>query len=204
MFDIGRTLRKILRKPITLSEDGTLVEIETMIFRDKLDEVIQRLDQYEKEDYQSTDFQEKFFKKHYSIFLKCRAYVDMGKANESLEIMENIMGEIKDSNNPVLINLSKIEYGNALLAAGKIKESWDFLDQAEKEVNGLKLLYNTDYKSNQARVNNLQSKVYTRKGDFSEAIREQNECIELYEKIGKRYHTAEPLNGLGYTSIWAS
>ncbi|OLS22361.1 MAG: Photosystem I assembly protein Ycf3 [Candidatus Heimdallarchaeota archaeon LC_2] len=206
MFDIGKTLRKVLRKPITLSDDETLIEIETMIFQDKLDQVIQRLDQYEKDGFQSSELQEINFKKHFCTFLRSRAYVDMGKANESIEILENSMEVIKDTNNPVLVNLSKIEYGNALLAGGKIPESWDILDQAEQEVNGLKLFYNNDYKSNQARVNNLQSKVYLRKGDFREAIREQNESIDLYEKIGKQYHTAEPLNGLGvsYASIGES
>ena len=79
MVDIGRTLRKILRKPITLSEDGTLVELETMILQDKLDEVITKLEKYEQEGYHSSDSQEIFFKKHYSNFLKCRAYVDRAK-----------------------------------------------------------------------------------------------------------------------------
>lgn len=197
MFDIGKTLRKVLRKPITLSDDDILVEIETLIFRDKLDQVINRLDQYEKDNYQTTNTQEKFFKKHYGNLLKIRAFVDMGKTAESLELIESIMEEINESKNPVLINLSKIEYGNALLAAGKMTECWDILDQAEQEVTSLKFLYNNDYKSNQARVNNLQSKVYRRKGEFSEAIRELNESIELYEKIGKHYHTADPLNSLG-------
>lgn len=203
MLELGSFFRKILRKPLTLSNDETLIEIETLIFQDKLENALDKLEEYGNENYQSSIEAEQFFKKHFGNFLKSRVYVDMGKPNDGLELLEGIMEEIENSKNPVLINLSKIEYGNALLKAGKIKESWDVLDQAEQEVNGLKFFYKDDYYLNQARVNNLQSKLYRRKADFSEAIREQNESIELYEKLGKRYHTAEPLNDLGisYASI---
>ena len=47
MLELGSFFRKILRKPLTLSHDAMLIEIETLILQDQLDNALEKLENLE-------------------------------------------------------------------------------------------------------------------------------------------------------------
>ncbi|MCH8907567.1 MAG: tetratricopeptide repeat protein, partial [Candidatus Heimdallarchaeota archaeon] len=203
MSDLKKILRRLLRKPITLTGDEKFTIIDKLLLQGNLEKASAAIENLEKINYGYINPNEVEFSKILLQIYKVKILNGSGKNTEAVEAIKAVNKDIEDLNNSVIQCLAMMEYSNSLFATGEINESAELLDSASSELEKLKFFYPEDYTTNQAQIFNMQSKIQRKKGLFNEALTSGNESLAIYENAGKYYETSEVLNGIGisYASI---
>ncbi|MHA2288284.1 MAG: hypothetical protein ACXABG_05815, partial [Promethearchaeota archaeon] len=188
------------------SKPQELVRVEQLIDIAKFDEADQLIKKFEEKDGYSL----------YDLVLcnlfKCKSFFGRGLHKDVVKLAEEMYKESLGLGKNILsvdfllimadasLNLDITSLGelDSLLGPGRADKSYEIIQQAESLLKKLKVNIPAENKSRKAYVAWLKGRVYTRKKDYEQAIKQYKLSLSLREEIGNQVEIVWSLIKIAY------
>jgi tetratricopeptide (TPR) repeat protein len=171
-----------------------LVQAEKLIYEAKFDEALEIISNFEtKEDINPKD-------QLSSLILKGRIYSDIHQYQDAVEIGE-VAYQMSKKVGGIMESIDALCLRANMFIFGKIEQAFECLEEAEKLLNEITDNSSLNYMQRKSSILHNKAWVYHYKGIFEEALECTLQCLEIREKLGRKFDIASTFILIGLSNM---